>query len=210
MKKVFSFILAASMMLIGTAAIAQPSLGIGYLNSTDKVKSGSTTKTTNLSGFYVGGSYNINLAGSFGVAPGLYYGLATKSDADSYFGINTNVDVTEHYLSIPVMFNAGLTFADGIVGRIYAGPSLAYGIASDTKVKGSIAGFSKDTKINNYGDDYHYGRLDVMLGGGVAVEFFDMVRFNVGYDYGLVNRYTGDGDITRHRSQFNIGVAYLF
>ena len=111
------------MMLIGTAAIAQPSLGIGYLNSTDKVKSGSTTKTTNLSGFYVGGSYNINLAGSFGVAPGLYYGLATKSDADSYFGINTNVDVTEH---------------------------------------------------------------------------------------GLVNRYTGDGDITRHRSQFNIGVAYLF
>ena len=118
MKKVFSFILAASMMLIGTAAIAQPSLGIGYLNSTDKVKSGSTTKTTNLSGFYVGGSYNINLAGSFGVAPGLYYGLATKSDADSYFGINTNVDVTEHYLSIPVMFNAGLTFADGIVGRI--------------------------------------------------------------------------------------------
>lgn len=75
MKKVFSFILAASMMLIGTAAIAQPSLGIGYLNSTDKVKSGSTTKTTNLSGFYVGGSYNINLAGSFGVAPGLYYGL---------------------------------------------------------------------------------------------------------------------------------------
>lgn len=59
------------MMLIGTAAIAQPSLGIGYLNSTDKVKSGSTTKTTNLSGFYVGGSYNINLAGSFGVAPGL-------------------------------------------------------------------------------------------------------------------------------------------
>ncbi len=69
------------------------------------------------------------------MAPGLYYGLATKSDADSYFGINTNVDVTEHYLSIPVMFNAGLTFADGIVGRVYAGPSLAYGIASDTKVK---------------------------------------------------------------------------
>ena len=68
MKRVFSSILAASMMLIGTAAIAQPSLGIGYLNSTDKVKSGSTTKTTNLNGFYVGGSYNINLAGSFGVA----------------------------------------------------------------------------------------------------------------------------------------------
>ena len=193
MKKVFSFILAASMMLIGTAAIAQPSLGIGYLNSTDKVKSGSTTKTTNLSGFYVGGSYNINLAGSFGVAPGLYYGLATKSDANSFGGIlDTKADVTEHYLSIPVMFNAGLTITDGIVGRIYA-----------------LGTVSKGDKVNNY-DDSDYGRFDVMLGGGVAVEFFDMVRFNVGYDYGLVNRYTGDGDMTRHRSQFNIGVAYLF
>ena len=205
MKKVFSFILAASMMLIGTAAIAQPSLGIGYLNSTDKVKSGSTTKTTNLSGFYVGGSYNINLAGSFGVAPGLYYGLATKSDANSFGGIlDTKADVTEHYLSIPVMFNAGLTITDGIVGRIYAGPTLAYGIASNLKYTASasipvLGTVSKGDKVNNY-DDSDYGRFDVMLGGGVAVDFFDMVRFNVGYDYGLVNRYTGDGDMTRHCS----------
>ena len=215
MKRVFSSILAASMMLIGTAAIAQPSLGIGYLNSTDKAKSGSTTKTTNLSGFYVGGSYNINLAGSFGVAPGLYYGLATKSDANSFGGIlDTKADVTEHYLSIPVMFNAGLTITDGIVGRIYAGPTLAYGIASNLKYTASasipvLGTVSKGDKVNNY-DDSDYGRFDVMLGGGVAVDFFDMVRFNVGYDYGLVNRYTGDGDMTRHRSQFNIGVAYLF
>lgn len=215
MKKVFSFILAASMMLIGTAAIAQPSLGIGYLNSTDKVKSGSTTKTTNLSGFYVGGSYNINLAGSFGVAPGLYYGLATKSDANSFGGIlDTKADVTEHYLSIPVMFNAGLTITDGIVGRIYAGPTLAYGIASNLKYTASasipvLGTVSKGDKVNNY-DDSDYSRFDIMLGGGVAVDFFDMVRFNIGYDYGLVNRYSGDGDVTRHRSQLSVGVAYLF
>lgn len=149
------------------------------------------------------------------MAPGLYYGLATKSDANSFGGIlDTKADVTEHYLSIPVMFNAGLTITDGIVGRIYAGPTLAYGIASNLKYTASasipvLGTVSKGDKVNNY-DDSDYGRFDVMLGGGVAVEFFDMVRFNVGYDYGLVNRYTGDGDMTRHRSQFNIGVAYLF
>lgn len=211
MKKVFSFILAASMMLAGTVAMAQPSIGIGFANSTDKVKSGSTTNSTNLSGFYVGGSYNINLAGALNVAPGVYYSLLTKSDADSYFGlVDTKVDVTEHYLSVPVMFNVGLNLSDGIVGRIYAGPTLAYGLASNTKVKGTVAGFSKDSKIDNYDDDYNYRRFDVMLGGGVAIDFFDMVRFNVGYDYGLVNRYSGDGDITRHRGQLNVGVAYLF
>lgn len=211
MKKVLSTILAASMMLIGTAALAQPSLGVGFVNSTDKAKSGSTSSTTNLSGFYVGASYNFNIAGALNVAPGLYYTLATKSDADSYFGVvDTKVDVTEHYLSVPVMFNAGLAITDGIVGRIYAGPTLAYGLASDTKIKGTVAGFSKDAKVNNYDDEYKYGRFDVMLGGGVAVDFFDIVRFNIGYDYGLVNRYTGDADYTRHRSQLTVGVAYLF
>lgn len=198
-------------MLIGTSALAQPSIGVGFVNSTEKTKSGSTSNSTNLNGFSVGASYNINLAGALNVAPGLYYTLITKSDADNFLGVlDTNVDVTEHYLSVPVMFNAGLPIADGIVGRIYAGPTLAYGLASNTKVKGSVAGFSKDTKINNYDDDYNYGRFDVMLGGGVAVDFFDIVRFNVGYDYGLLNRYTGDADLTRHRSQLTVGVSYLF
>ncbi len=211
MKKVFSTILAASMTLIGTAALAQPSIGIGYVNSADNVKAGNTTTTANLSGFYLGGSYNLNVTGALNVAPGLYYTLVTKSDADSYYGlVDTKVDAIEHYLTIPVMFNAGLPLTNDIVGRIYAGPTLAYGLASKSKIKGSVAGFSKDATINNYDDDYNYGRFDVMLGGGVAVDFHDMVSFKIGYDYGLVNRYTGDGDATRHRSQFTIGVAYLF
>lgn len=211
MKRFLSTVLAASMMLIGTAALAQPSIGVGFVNSTDKAKSGSTTTTTNLSGFNVGASYNVNIAGSLNVAPGLYYTLVTKSDADNLLGVvDTKSDVTEHYLSVPVMFNIGIPFADGIVGRVYAGPTLAYGLASNSKVKVSAAGMSKDTKINNYDEDYDYGRFDVMVGGGVAVDFFDIIRFKVGYDYGLLNRYTGDADFTRHRSQLTVGVAYLF
>lgn len=197
------------MMLIGTAALAQPSIGVGFVNSTDKAKAGNTSTTTSLNGFNVGASYNFNIAGALNVAPGLYYTLVTKSDADNFLGVvDTKSDITEHYLSVPVMFNVGLPLADGIVGRVYAGPTLAYGLASNTKVKASAAGFSNDTKVNNYDDD-NYGRFDVMLGGGVAVDFFDIVRFKVGYDYGLVNRYDSD-NITLHRSQLTVGVAYLF
>lgn len=216
MKKIFTTIFAASMMLVGTAALAQPSIGVGFANSTDKWKSGNTTTTNNLSGFYVGGSYNINLVGALNVAPGVFYSLLTKSDADNFGGFyDIKADVTEHYLSVPVMFNAGLNLADGIVGRIYAGPTLAYGLASNNKINHTVTipvlgTFNSGDKINNYDDDNNYRRFDIMLGGGVAVDFFDMVRFNVGYDYGLVNRYSGDGDITRHRGQLNVGVAYLF
>ena len=138
MKKIITTLFAASMMLLGTVAFAQPSIGVGFANSTDKWKSGNTTTTNNLSGFYVGGNYNINLAGALNVAPGIYYSLLTKSDADSYAGVaDLKVDVTEHYISVPVMFNAGLAFADGIVGRIYAGPTLAYGLASNSKYTAS-------------------------------------------------------------------------
>ncbi len=211
MKKILTTLFAASMMLLGTAAIAQPSIGVGFANSTDYYKVSGTQDNTSLNGFYVGGSYNINLGGSLNVAPGLYYSLLTKSDANDYLGVaSSKVDVTEHYLSVPVMFNIGLPLADGIIGRVYAGPTLAYGLASNTKIKGTVAGFSTGSTVDNYDDDKNYGRFDIMLGGGVAIEFYDIVRFNVGYDYGLVNRYTGDGDITRHRAQLNVGVAYLF
>lgn len=211
MKKIITTLFAASMMLLGTVAFAQPSIGVGFANSTDKWKSGNTTTTNNLSGFYVGGNYNINLAGALNVAPGIYYSLLTKSDADSYAGVaDLKVDVTEHYISVPVMFNAGLAFADGIVGRIYAGPTLASNLKYTTSATIPVIGtVSKGDKVNNY-DDSDYSRFDIMLGGGVAVDFFDMVRFNIGYDYGLVNRYSGDDDVTRHRSQLSVGVAYLF
>ncbi len=200
------------MMLIGANAFAQASVGVGFVNSTDNYKSGSTKNNTNLNGFYAGFAYNVPLAGSLSVAPGVYYTLVTKSDANSFAGIaSTKTDVQEHYLSVPVMFNYTLfSVSDGISAKLYAGPTFAYGIASKDKISGNIAGFSGDTTIDNYDEDYNYNRFDVMVGGGLAVDFYDLVRFNVGYDYGLLNRYTGDADITRHRSQIRVGVAYLF
>lgn len=203
--------MAASLMLIGANAFAQASIGAGFVNSTDKTKYSGTTSTTNLSGFYVGGSYNIGISGGLCVAPGLYYTLVNKSDAEVItLGTiaSAKADITEHYLSLPVMFNYGLQLADGVVGSVYAGPTLAYGIASNIKYTGSIVGFETDKTYDNY--DYNYARFDVLLGGGVAVEFYDMVRFDVGYDYGMLNRYTGADDATRHRSQLHVGVAYMF
>ena len=210
MKKIFTTILAASMMLIGTTAFAQASIGAGFVSSADKVDFGSTNTTT-LSGMYVGGSYNVALGGAFGVAPGLYYTLLTKKDATDYSVASAKTDITEHYLSLPVMFNYGLQLGEGIVGRIYAGPTLAYGIASNVKYNVAVLGYSADKKVNRYDDSFDYGRFDVLAGGGVAIELYDMVRFDVGYDFGLMNRYTGDNnDYTRHRNQLHVGVAYMF
>ena len=48
-----------------------------------------------------------------------------------------------------------------------------------------------------------------MLGAGVGLQFNDMVRFQVGYDFGMLNRYTSD-NITVTRNQLTAGLAFLF
>lgn len=219
MKKIFTAVLAASLMLIGTSAFAQFSVGAGFVQSTDKVKSGNTETSTPMNGLYAGASYNIAFGDSgLGLAPGVYYSLLTKKDAKEYGGIaSTKVDVTEHYLSVPVLFNYGFRLGDGFKLGLYAGPTMAYGLASTVKSKVEttelplIGKITSDSKADAYKEGSHYGRFDVMLGGGVACEFADMVRFEVGYDYGMLNRYTGDAsDVSRHRSQLHAGVAFLF
>ena len=65
MKKIVS-ILAASMMLLGVNAMAQPSIGAGYLSSTEIVKSGnSSTTRTPLNGFYAGLSYTLPIRSTY-------------------------------------------------------------------------------------------------------------------------------------------------
>ena len=56
MKKVFSILLAASLMLLGTQAFAQMSVNAGYLNSNRTSKD---SKAASANGAYAGVSFNI-------------------------------------------------------------------------------------------------------------------------------------------------------
>ena len=224
MKKVLSTILAASMMLIGTAALAQPSLGVGFLNSKTTLKMslgiGSVNPEANLNGFYVGGSYNIPLGSSgLGVAPGLYFSYQTANDVNL---IDVKVAqlkldrLSESYLSVPIDVNFMLAFSDDVKGLIYAGPRFSYGLTSKAKYGDTVYNiYSGDLKSGDYetGSEYlkdlaDYKRFDVQIGGGVGVEFFNQFRFTVGYDLGLCDR--GPSDVEIKRNQFTVGVSYLF
>ncbi|MBP3237344.1 MAG: PorT family protein [Bacteroidales bacterium] len=216
MKKILTSILTISMVLAGTTAFAQASIGLGFLNSTDIMKD--NIKDVNLNGFYVGADYNFALGTSgIGVAPGINYQLVTKSDSNlGYSGTlgkaNIKGDRTQMFITVPVMFNYGFQMGDGLVGRFYAGPTMSVGVYDKIKSKtsGEILGikFSSDDKTDMFDND-DYRRFDVMLGGGFALDCYDMVRFKVGYDYGLINRWDSD-DVKNHRGQAYFGVAYLF
>ena len=207
MKRFLTTVLAASLMLIGTNAFAQLSVAAGFGNSQTKFDINvlnviKTSHNANLNGFYAGASYNIPVGTSgLGIAPGVYFAYMTDKDVDIYVASG---DLVESYLEIPLDLNLKFPIADGLNGVIYAGPTFAYGVASKFN-SGSTTIDLYDGTISNYLD---YNRIDVLAGGGIGVEFENMVRFDVGYDFGLLNR--GGSTVGVHRNQLHAGVAFIF
>ena len=208
MKKFFSIVLAASLMLLGTQAFAQMSVNAGYLNST--LKTGNTSDNAN--GAFAGISFNIPLAGGLGIAPGVYYSmLASKSgDAASIFGVNISGSSTfmEHAINVPVYLNYGYDLARDTKIFLFGGPTLQYGLASTVKYDGSVGTASGSRTYNNY-DNENFNRMNVYLGGGMGFQI-SALQITVGYDYGMMNQYKGDNAANCHRSNLKLGVGFLF
>ena len=209
MKKLFSLLLAASLMLIGTQAFAQKSVNFGYLNST---QSFSNSDGINSNGVYVGLSYNLPISGGLCFAPGVYYSMIgnKKDSAGKILGISVSSSSTfmEHALNIPLYLNYGLDLARDAKFSIYAGPTAQFGLASTTKLAGAVGSEGGSRTYNNY-DNTNYNRFNVYLGGGVCFQASN-VLINVGYDYGMTNLYQGENAIDSHRSNLKLGVGFLF
>ena len=200
------------MMLIGTSAFAQMSVGAGYLNSTMKTTVGSNVSTMPSNGFYAGADYLISEGAGFGISVGAYYSYltATSSASTSIFGIDIGASskVQEMYIDVPVNINYSVDLTPSARGFIYAGPAFSCGLSSTTEVSGSIGGIGGSAnKHDNYSDE-DYNRFDIMLGGGVGVDF-SRLRFTVGYNVGMLNRVSSD-NYTQKRNVLHAGLAFLF
>ena len=211
MKKFVTILSAALLLLAGTNAFAQMSVGAGYVNSTDSFKFGknSDASTTAINGFYAGVGYTIPISSLINFTPGVYYEFLGNKNVDGEGGLVLSGALTEHYINVPMTFSVGGSVAPGIRLFAFAGPTCTFGLASTTDTSASLGGISLGGKTNNY-DNSDYGRFDVMLGGGAGIEFSN-VRLTVGYDYGMLNRYTGESDnIFRHTSRLHVGLGFAF
>ena len=208
MKKIFSIVLAASLMLLGTQAFAQMSVNAGYLNST--LKTGNTSDNAN--GAYAGVSFNIPLAGGLGIAPGVYYSMigSKSGDAASIFGVNISGSSTfmEHAINVPVYLNYGYELARDTKIFVFGGPTVQYGLASTVKYDGSVGSASGSKTYSNY-DNENFNRMNVYVGGGMGFQI-SALQITVGYDYGMMNQYKGDNAANCHRSNLKLGVGFAF
>lgn len=203
MKRIITTLACA--VLIASTAFAQTSVGAGYLNSIDVVKSGNSTNSDPLNGFYAGVSFTVPVASGINFNPGLYYGYAAKSSAADLIITTLSGKREDHFLHVPLHFSYGLDLSRDFRFFAYAGPSVSFGLAS--RVTGSIGGNSSAS--DRYQSDSNLNRFDIMLGGGAGVEVMRQFRIQVGYDFGMLNRYNNTNTAYR-RNQLTAGVAYLF
>ena len=202
MKKIVTLLSAALVLLASAPAFAQASIGAGYLSSTEVVKSGSSsTERTPLNGFYVGMGYTVPIAAGINFTPGVYFGMASKSNATSILGLKLEGKQQDSFINVPLHFSFGTDIGIGLRFFAYAGPSASIAVASKI--------ISGSTTYDRLQDNDSLQRFDVMLGAGVGLQFNDMIRFQVGYDMGMLNRYNSS-NYTVKRNQLTAGLAFLF
>ena len=232
MKKIFAIVLGAALMLSGTNAFAQLSVGAGWLNSTETVKSGNNDPSkTNLNGFYVGGQYNLPIVAGLGVAPGLYVSgiFAKVNNSDSAYGVSgsTNASSREFDLNVPVNVNYAFEIGGDFKVFVYAGPVFQLGIVSKASYEASLSAGGLGVSTGKYTTDNYSGKtynakneevgqhdggyqnpFNIYLGGGAGIQSgaFQVI---IGYDHSLLN-FSKNSNETASRSQIKLGVGYAF
>lgn len=211
MKRILTTVLAASMMLAGTTVFAQNiNVEAGFGMSNTNFNALGYKANADLFGGTLGVSYAIPvLEQTLDFAPGVRFGYFTKSNVDIY-GYD-DISFTETYLEVPLDLNLKFAMSDDMRFVVFAGPTLDLGLTSRIKEKSTSLEY--DIYSGELKDYTKYGRFDVLIGGGVAFDVMDAVRFSVRYDYGLLNRNGGNltsGVLKIHRSQLKLGVGFLF
>lgn len=208
------FFLTLALAAVATSAFAQIdglSVSAGYqsytlhqdYSTTIPIVGTVTLKSDNaFGGFYAGVNYSLLTFGpGISVTPGLYFSTASYKNAD-----NADVQAKQSYIGVPVNFSYFIDLVPGTLAlEPYAGPIFSYGLS----YKGTGNNWTDTT--NYYTEDYDYGRFNVALGAGLALNIAEMIRVNIGYNYYLLNLYTGDGDGNVNRNGvLNFGVSYVF
>ena len=234
MRKALTIALAAGLLLAGTNAFAQISVGAGYSNVTQKIQASGLDKTISLNGLYAGMDYGIPLTQNISIVPGLYYEFSSGA-ADKLLNIGAasallKGRLEEHYIDVPFKFMFSIPY-QGNKFFAFAGPTASIGVSSKLKGDVKILGFQlKGDFLDMYDKDI-FESMDLMLGGGVGADIGKMLRVTLGYNWGMFNRLNTDSNsqqsqdgsssgfnvgqlirdnATIYRQQFYIGVAVLF
>ncbi len=236
MKKYSSFLIALSFIIFATSyAHAQLGIQAGYAYTMNKGNltlgqqnhfSGNLTN----SGFQAGLTYDFNFAKTnFAIQTGVIYSIyagntkeQSKKVGNIYGTLTSNT--TYQYLNVPLRVAYSLVVDNNLRIFFFAGPNFTYGLSAkmnEAKIIGEYSiGGNTEQIIKGYDiyDAYkkELSRFDMQIGVGGGVHY-KRYRLQVGYDFGILNTYTGqtvrniNGAINKlKRDQLFVSLGYTF
>lgn len=231
------------LLIFPLSASAQPGIRIGYTNSTHVLRTEQEKEKMNADGMTAGLTYDFRLHKDTYLRTGLMYGFQWYSDSysqdvslgpDMTSGINANEHLIEHNLHLPVFLRQEIEMIPEILSfTMSLGPTLSYGISSETKIT-MFGVLDSDFRYDNYTGNLEYTyfpyddsvkesmseqfretamlqkRMDISLGGSIGLNIIRQIELEIGYDLGLLNRYRDQKDMIYHRNCFRFTLSYIF
>ncbi len=164
------------------------------------------------------------------IQTGLEYIYQNQSNNQSLGGLKLIGDWNEHLMNIPVKIKYEIPVLADMNVFIMGGPSIMEGLSSRIKYRANMGGVNAATSYNCYNAKIRsnsgeldsiinpflpvsrYRRFDVQFGLSAGVRFFEYFEAQIGYDWGVVNKFKDetDGDLKRRRQQLYITVGVRF
>lgn len=219
---------------------AADGLGItfGYVHSAYRITDWATDEketSDGLDGFNVGLTKDIRLVDDMlFLQTGLLYTYQNDSRNQTEGTIRIIGDWDEHFLSVPVKLKYEVPVMKDLSVFAMVGPTFVGGLSSSVKYRARIADgvnaamsynyFSGKVRVNDempesmadvlqsMFPETKYRRVDVQMGGAVGVRFMEIFEAQIGYDWGLVNKFKGEtlDDLKMRRQQLYISVGIRF
>ena len=197
MKKTLAIVAFVAAMLVAGKAQAQLSINLGYAPETltETVSNSGNSYYTNMTGFFAGATYNMDLYKGLGLAVGaqIRWNSDSGSSSSNLIVINSNCKYTtnQFLIDVPVLLNYGYNFNRDLRLAAFVGPTINFGIYGQTKVTtnvNSIIGSGTDVDIYDFYDanSYNFKRFNLSGTAGLAFSFKQFRIFG-GYNFGLLN-----------------------
>lgn len=162
------------------------------------------------------------------------YNYEISLEEYKYSIININERQTEHEITLPVQLGYELEIIPEILSfKAYAGPSLYLGLSSSSEISmfGAIDmafkqnNFKGDSEYSYfpYDEEYRplmteaitdasmlYKRADLSLGGSIGLVIIKQIGLELGYDFGMMNRFRPQQDGTYRKDRYYFRLNYMF
>lgn len=210
MKKISKVLLISLSILFLTANYTYAQLGVqaGYAYSSSKgnLELGTYNEysgTFRNSGFQGGLTYDFKIDGELGMHTGILYSFFAGKTIEKERTINNifgNLTTTSnyHFLDLPIRVTYSLPVTNDFKIFFFAGPNLTYNLSgiSESVINGKITWSEEKSSKNLEQYDVYKDfendllRFDLKAGFGGGVQY-KQLGFKIGYDFGILNGYTG-------------------